>query len=1056
MSKQRNLFRSSLLAKSIRASQSQTSMHVSTGVLALALSAGMINVAFGQEKLEEIQITGSRVTRTTMDTPTPVTTITADELSNMAPGSLIDALVQMPQYYNNQIPNQENGGQNSGGANINLRGAGANRTLVLLDGRRVVPTNRFGSVDVNSIPEDLLKTVETVTGGASASYGTDAVAGVVNFILDTKFEGFKTHAQTGITELGDGKNWEVGAAFGRQFSNGIHIIGSASMADQAGIASFDSLKDRPFIARQSRVTNPDPNGPTDLVRSNVFPTNYTNGGILTDAVATSPLNRMAFNPDGTVSPLNVTGLGAVSTGCQCIASPTTNYGVNADEEVMNGYRRYNSFLHGDYDVNDHMTAFAQVMYARNFTSDRWQSIPLLSIWAGRVYAENPFLQPSVANLIIANKPANAQYETFGFFAPNTPDSVIGESRENTLNHMYSTTVGVKGDFDTSGFFKDWKYNAYYQYGANTQDFIETNGTRVDRLFLAMDAVTGPAGTPICRVNLPQFTGSIASGGNGGLFSDCVPINLFGGVQHVSKAAADYVMDRNSKDARQWTNQSVWEFVLNGDIYKGFGAGPVGSAFGASYRQERLDQRTTNPADEFPAQVNGTLLSDQGLMPAGIRGLLPQGSTAVAGYNGIAGLRYVPAGFTGDSNSSSVLFSSLRAISGSYNVKEAFGELNIPLVKNIAVAQYIELDASARWADYSGSGAIWAGKVGLNWTINDQVRLRATQSRDVRAASLRERLDQTRGGITVTNPWQNNVVVSAASFSGGNPNVNPEKADTTTAGLVYRPSWMEGLSVSVDYYYIDINDAIAQLTAQNIVNSCRTGDLTLCQYVISGTSGVTDPLSNTPRSIDRVDALFINLANQRISGTDVEATYKTDVKWIGGAAESLTVRMLYSNLAENSIQNKGAIRDDRAGQIGAFGFAKNKLNLSFNYKYDTFMAFLSARWMDGGLLDRTVLESQVPVPLSLRPAGSLLLSSGTNIYTIENNHIPSITYVDLKVSKTFGKDNKLEVFGNVNNLLNRDPLATPTTIGRAGTGGAINTSLYDVYGRRYTVGVNYVF
>ena len=121
-----------------------------------------------------------------------------------------------------------------------------------------------------------------------------------------------------------------------------------------------------------------------------------------------------------------------------------------------------------------------------------------------------------------------------------------------------------------------------------------------------------------------------------------------------------------------------------------------------------------------------------------------------------------------------------------------------------------------------------------------------------------------------------------------------------------------------------------------------------------------------------------------------------------------------------------------------------------------MAFLSARWMEGGLLDRTVLESQVPVPLSLRPADSLLLSSGTNIYTIENNHIPSITYVDLKVSKTFGKDNKLEVFGNINNLLDRAPLATPTTIGRAGTGGGINTSLYDVYGRRYTVGVNYVF
>ncbi len=1014
----------------------------------------MITTAYAQDKLEEIQITGTRISRTTMDTPTPVTTISADELSNMAPGSLIDALVQMPQYYNNQTPNQENGGQNSGSSNINLRGAGAQRTLVLLDGRRVVPSNRFGSVDVNSIPEDLLKNVETVTGGASATYGTDAVAGVVNFILDTKFEGLKTHAQTGITELGDAKNWEMGAAFGKDFGHGIHVIGSASMADQAGIADFDALKDRPFLARWSRVTNPDPTGPTDLVRPYVFPTNYTNNGILTDA-ASSPLNRLAFNPDGTVTPLNVTGVGAVNTGCQCIASPTPTYGVNGDEAVTNSYRRYNSFLYGDMDVNEHLNVFAQAMYARNFTSNRWQSIPLLSIWAGRVYAENPFLNPTVANLIIANKPANAQFTTFGIFAPNTPDSPIGESRENTLNHMDSITVGAKGDY-SFGFMKDWRYNTYFQFGENVQDFIETNGTRVDRLFLAMDAVKGPTGAPICRVNLPQFTGPIASGGNGGLFSDCVPINLFGGVQNVSKAAADYVMDRNAKDARQWTNQHVWEFVINGDLFKGFGAGPIGSALGISHRGESLDQRTTNPADEYPAQVDGTLLSAQGLMPAGIRGLLPQGSTAVPGYNGIAGLRYVPSGFTGDSNSSSVLFSSLRAIAGKYSVSEAFGELSIPLLKDAAMAKEVELDASARWADYSGSGSIWAGKIGLNWTINDQVRLRATQSRDVRAATLRERLDQTRGGITVTNPWQGNVVVSAASFSGGNPNVNPEKADTTTVGLVYRPTWMDGLSASVDYYYIDISDAIAQLTAQNIVNSCRTGDLTLCQYVISGTTGVTDPLSNTPRSIDRVDALFINLANQRIKGADIEATYKTNVNWIGGEAESLTVRALYSYLGENSIQNKGAIRDDRAGQIGGFGFAKNKINLAFNYNYGTLSGFLQMRWIDGGLLDRTYLESNSAVPLSARPVGSLLLGCGTNICTIENNHVPSITYLDLKVSKTFGKDNRMQVFGNINNLLDRDPVVTPSTIGRAGTGGNVMSAMYDVLGRRYTVGVNYNF
>ena len=1024
-------------------------------LLTLAVAAGIQTANAQQGQMEEIQITGTRISRTTMDTPTPVTTISADDLANMAPGSLVDGLVQMPQYYNNQTPNQENGGQNSGGANINLRGAGSNRTLVLIDGRRMVPTNRFGNPDVNSIPEDLLKTVETVTGGASASYGTDAVAGVANFILDTNFVGLKTHMQTGITELGDGKNWEAGAAYGIQLNDKFHVMGSLSMADSSAVSSPDSLRRRDYYRNWSRVTNPNTSGPTELIRPYVYPTNYTNTGIIVEPNFPA-LNRLVFNPDGSVTPLNVNGVGgSVNSGCQCIASATPTRGVNNDEEVMNPYRRYNGFLHAKYQLNEDTELFAQVLYSRNWTSDRWQNIPLLAGWQGRIYADNPYLRSDVAALIAANKPANAQFVGFGIFAPNTANTVLGEAREDTLNHMDTWTTGIKGKFNL-GFLKDWTYNTYVQFGENTQDFIEHNGVRTDRLFIAMDAVTGPTGQPICRVNMPQFTGSIASGGNGGLFKDCVPINLIGGVSNVTKAAADYMMDRDGKDARQWSYQRAFEFVINGDLFEGFGAGPIGAAAGISYRNESLTQKTTNPADEYPAQINGTLLSDQGLMPAGIRGIFASGPTTVPGYNGLAGLRFVPTLFSGDQSSSTVLFSSLREISGGFTVKEAFGELNVPLLKDATLAKNVEVDLAGRYADYSGSGGIWAWKAGLNWTINDEIRVRATQSRDVRAASLRERFDQTRGGITVTNPWQNNVVVSASSFSGGNPNVSPEEADTTTVGLVYRPSWLDGLSMSIDHYYIDINNAIAQLTSQNIVNGCRTGDLTLCQYVISNNVGVTDPLSNTVRPIERVDNLFINLANQRIEGTDFEATYKTDLKLIGGAAESMTLRFLYSRLDENSIQNKGALRDDRAGQIGGFGFAKNKANIALNYNYDTYSAFLQVRWIDGGLLDRTYLESSTPVPLSARPADSILVGCGTNICTVDKNNVPSITYVDLRVAKTFGADNKMEVFANVNNLLDREPIPTPGAIGRAGTGGAFQTALYDVLGRRYTLGMNYSF
>src|SRR5690606_5375721 len=210
------------------------------------------------------------------------------------------------------------------------------------------------------------------------------------------------------------------------------------------------------------------------------------------------------------------------------------------------------------------------------------------------------------------------------------------------------------------------------------------------------------------------------------------------------------------------------------------------------------------------------------------------------YNGIPGLRFVPQGYLGDANSSSVLFSSLREIAGRYNVKEAFVEVNWPLLAGITGVDMLEVNTAARWADYSGSGDIWAWKLSGNCTVNDEAGLRATRSRDVRAASLRERYDQTRGGANVRNPWDNNEIVQAASLSGGNPNVQPEEADTITAGIVYQPNWLDGYSASLDWYSIEIDGAMAQLQSQIIVDNCFRGELSLCQYVISGNGPVTTP------------------------------------------------------------------------------------------------------------------------------------------------------------------------------------------------------------------------
>ncbi|MDY6983114.1 MAG: TonB-dependent receptor, partial [Pseudomonadota bacterium] len=345
---------------------------------------------------------------------------------------------------------------------------------------------------------------------------------------------------------------------------------------------------------------------------------------------------------------------------------------------------------------------------------------------------------------------------------------------------------------------------------------------------------------------------------------------------------------------------------------------------------------------------------------------------------------------------------------------------------------------------------------LNWTINDEVRVRATKSRDVRAASLRERFDQTRGGANVQNPWDNRNAVQAASLSGGNPNALPEEADTVTAGIVYQPEWFDGFSASLDWYSIEIDGALAQLGAQVVVDNCFRGDLSVCQYVITSDGPVTNPAGGF-RTIERVEAIFINLDTQKIEGADLELQYRTDVDLFADRNEDISLRFLTSYLGENSIQSPGGILDDRAGQIGTFGFPEWKVNASVTYVMDNWSAFLQGRWIGDGLLDRTRLESTTAIPLSARPEGSVLAACGTNICTIDDNTVPSIFYMDARVGARFGEEQNLEVFANIQNLLDRKPNLTPGQgVGRTGVGTGVNTGLYDILGRRYTIGVNYEF
>jgi outer membrane receptor protein involved in Fe transport len=458
-------------------------------------------------------------------------------------------------------------------------------------------------------------------------------------------------------------------------------------------------------------------------------------------------------------------------------------------------------------------------------------------------------------------------------------------------------------------------------------------------------------------------------------------------------------------------------VLDGELHAGWGAGPILGAFGASYREDTIYQRKDDLEDEF-VFLNG--------VNTGFRGLVPENVTP----GGMLGVRpgSVPFGFTGASNLAQVLFTGSyqtpdTVLAGEFTVEEAFMELNVPLVTDVAWAQELVSNFSYRYADYTGSGGIDSWKYGLSWSLNDELRLRFTRSRDVRAASLRERFDATAGGANVRDPEFNNATFGTASRSGGNPNVNPEEADTITVGVIYQPAWLDGFSVSADWYEIDLKGALFQPQFQVIVDGCFAGDQLLCGLITR---------DSTSNQILRIDSVFINAASQILEGVDVEMRYTTDVDLFVYAEENLTWRLFATQVYENSVRNPNAPRD-------FFDREQPDLRITTNLSYSIgpFRTFIQGRYLNGSLL----------------PNGRNWVE-GINV---DDNSVPSNFVTDLNFSYDMeAGDTNWNIYANVTNLFDRAPPQTPGTPNFVGGTNGPNAATYDTIGRRWVMGVNVRF
>lgn len=885
-------------------------------------------------ELEEIIVTGTRVARTGFTAPTPTTVVDVEELARAGTGNIAAALNQLPAFRATFTPaSRVLGTANVGGSFMDLRGLGTNRTLVLVNGRRHVAASASGQVDLNMIPQALVKRVDVVTGGASAAWGSDAVSGVVNIVLDDTFEGAKASIQTGISDEGDSEETVAAAAFGTSFAEGRgHVTLSGEAFTGKGITD---QTDRDW-ARPDYQTIANPlyaagNGqPRYLIAANVHQTNRTEGGLI---LGSGVLGGQQFLPGGTLAPF-------VRSAISGAAYQVGGDGINQGKynSLVAPYDRQNIMGTLRYDLTDNVRFRAETTYAASQSiNEVTQSFNISTPYT--ITAENAFLSDSLRNTMVSNR-----ISSFTLGRINTD---FGFMTSDVETNSFRQVAGLDGDFGDG-----WDWSAYYQYGRTRAKNVLHGNVNTSKLTKATDSVL-VAGKAVCRVNADASTTNDDPA--------CVPVNLFG-YGSPSQGAIDYFTGDQLYDVRVF--QDVAAADLKGEPFATW-AGPVSTAVGFEYRKERV-KVLTDPVSE----ASGFLIGNP------------------------------------------------KALKGDYSVKEGFAEMVVPLAKDTAFADELDFNAAVRLTDYSTSGSVTTWKVGTTYRITDEVLLRGTRSRDIRAPNVTELFTaQTTSFSTVIDPKDNSSAFIPV-YTGGNRNLAPEKADTFTAGIVLEPDFVPGLRLSLDYYDISIEGAIQTLSAQAIVTRCFNGNNALCSLV----------QRNSANAITSVSPLYVNLSSVKTEGLDLEAAYTMPL-----GDGRLTSRLLVNYVSRLSTDD-GVTAVDRAGEVGPGnnGVPHWRSTASLTYALGGGSATVRGRYIGGGTYDNTYTAAD-----------------------INDNHTGSVFLLDLAADYRLPDmgDVGFQVFANVNNVLDRDPPVLPSTFQNAfGT----NPIIYDLVGRYFLAGLRVTY
>lgn|GEM_PF-198257 len=983
----------------------------------------------------DILVTGSRLRKDGYASPVPLTVIGGSTVEDMGLTHTQDVVRLIPQNIATQSDATAANGfsVDIGAAYANLRGLNptfGTRTLLLVNGRRFVPSSTGGQVDLNLIPSIMIRRVETVTGGASAAYGSDAVAGVVNIILDNHSTGLKGQLDLGQSSRGDGQTFHAAGAYGLDFAEGRgHVTFGAEYQRNRGIGRCAETRDwcaegwgvfvnaasiqpgtlntpanvsgynvpgsqgygspnyvigrrsgmiynSPFGAIRNFTAAP---GVSTTAFSNIYPAINPPLAAVDKVFTPDGLGLMDYDP-GAFRPKNVGGQ----------AMGGDNLSAYSDQTIQTPLRRHTSYAAAEYAISDALNLFGELSYAERRASAT--SIVSATRSTMAIKPDNAFLPASLAALLDGNA-----------FS-------LGKDVDRELDNTHMSDVRVfRGVIGMSGsLFGDWNWDAYYQYGSNRRHSSSRYARHNDSFVMAIDAIRDPddPANIICRpldaAALAPFT-SVYRAELQALHARCVPLNLFG-AGNMNPAAIDFVWHAVSEYFTY--RQHVLAGSVQGRLFHDRAAGPVGVSAGIEYRDEH--------------------------------GEVTHGDINPNAYAGAFGLDYA----------------------GKIEVAEAFVETSVPLFREASFGKLLELNGALRYTrntssdlltDQSRSVHATSWKLGVIYEITDGIRLRSTHSRDIRAAGFRELFQKTaptdegtiQGRVDNPNIAGPNKNDNTPIFSGGNFSLTPEKADTTTIGAVIRPAFLPNLRLSLDWYRIKVADAIAHLNGQRVTDLC-IGYQVLCDRITFA----------APTDIIRINAGQANVGRIDIRGFDFELSYRLPLeKVLPRASGALDLRLLLNHQYDFLVKQNAAVPTvDYAGQSGPaieggdfYPAPKWMWNAIVAYDAKRFNATMTLRHVGQGVLNSEWIGPEDP---SYAPT----LANSVNL-----NRVPARTNLNLAMSYQIPLDpdgaRQIEIFGVVENLFDTAPPVAPggtTTV--LVSAYPTNPVFFDTFGMRWKAGV----